>query len=141
MIYKKENILIVDDEPDMCWALAHILGCMDFYAQKAFNGEHALQLVAETHFPMAFLDAKLPDIEGLDLAGQIRQKDSGVRIFIVSGYYYQNDKEVQRALAQGLVVGFIAKPFDHDEIRKAIRDCLSEAPGTIGADRPAGCRK
>jgi DNA-binding NtrC family response regulator len=141
MITKKENILIVDDELDMCWALARILDRMDFCVQKAFNGEQALQLVAETHFPMAFLDAKLPDIDGLDLAEQIRQKDAGVRIFIVSGYYYQNDKEVQRSLAQGLIIGFIAKPFDHDEIRKAIRDCLSEVPETIGASRSAGCRK
>jgi CheY-like chemotaxis protein len=141
MINKKENILIVDDEPDMCWTLVRILGGMDFCAQKALNGEQALQLVAETHFPLAFLDAKLPDIEGLDLAEQIRQKDAGVRIIIVSGYYYQNDKEVQRALAQGLIIGFIAKPFDHDEIRRAILDCFSEVPGIIGASSSARCRK
>lgn len=126
MINKKQTILIVDDEPDMCWTLACILDRMDFYAQKAFNGEQALQLVAENQFPMAFLDAKLPDIEGLDLAGQIRQKDAGVCIFMVSGYFYKNDKEVQQALAQRLIAGFIAKPFDHEEIRTAIRNCFSE---------------
>lgn len=126
MINKKQTILIVDDEPDMCWALACILNRMDFCAQKAFNGEQALGLVAQNQFPMAFLDVKLPDIEGLDLAGQIRQKDDGVRIFIVSGYFYKNDKEVQQALAQGLIAGFIAKPFDHEEIRTAIRNCFSE---------------
>lgn len=125
MTNKKQSILIVDDEPDMCWALASILVRMDFYAQKAFNGEQALRLVAENQFPMAFLDAKLPDIEGLDLAGQIRQKDAGVRIFIVSGYFYKNDKEVRQAVSQGLIAGFIAKPFDHEEIRTAIRNCFS----------------
>ncbi len=126
MINKERSILIVDDEPDMCWALANILNRMDFYAQKAFNGEQALGLVAENHFPVAFLDAKLPDIEGLDLAGRIRQKDANVFIFIVSGYFYDNDKEVRQALAQGLIAGFIAKPFDHEEILAAIRDCFSE---------------
>jgi DNA-binding NtrC family response regulator len=126
MINKERSILIVDDEPDMCWALANILNRMDFYAQKAFNGEQALGLVAENHYPIAFLDAKLPDIEGLDLAGRIRRKDANVLIFIVSGYFYINNKEVRQALAQGLIAGFIAKPFDHEEIRTAIRDCFSE---------------
>lgn len=126
MINKKQTVLIVDDEPDMTWALACILNRMDFCTKKAFNGERALQLVAESQFPMAFLDAKLPDIEGLDLAVRIRQKDAGVRIFMVSGYFYKNDKEVQQALAQGLIAGFIAKPFDHEEIRTAIRNCFSE---------------
>lgn len=130
MTNKKRTILIVDDEPDMCWALARILDRMDFCAQKAFNGEQALQLVAENHFPMAFLDAKLPDIEGLDLAERIRQNDDGVSIFIVSGYFYKNDKEVQRALAQGLIAGFIAKPFDHEEIQTAVRNCFSDTTGT-----------
>ncbi len=126
MIQSAKTILIVDDEPDMCWALAHILGRMNCCAQKAFNGQHALQLVAKNHFPIALLDAKLPDIEGLDLAERIWKKDAEVRIFIVSGYFYQNDKEIQRALAQGLIAGFIAKPFDHEEIRAAIQDCFSD---------------
>ena len=118
---KKQNILIVDDEPDMCWALARILNRMVFCTREAFNGEQALALVGQEHFPIAFLDAKLPDIEGLDLAARIIEKDAGVRIFIVSGFFYKNDQEVQQALAQGLITGFIAKPFDHEEIRTAIR--------------------
>jgi DNA-binding NtrC family response regulator len=129
LINKKPNFLIVDDEPDMCWALARILDRMTFCARKAFNGEQALRLVEQEHFPIAFLDAKLPDIEGLDLAARIVQKDAGVRIFMVSGFFYKNDKEVQQALTLGLIAGFIAKPFDHDEIRTAIRKCYPEWMG------------
>lgn len=130
MFAKKGKILIIDDEPDMCWALGYILERMNFHAQKAFTGEQALTWVAENHFPLVFLDAKLPDMEGLDLARRIREKDAGVRIIIVSGYFYKNNKEVQRALVDGLIAGFIAKPFDHDEIRTAVLNCFShEAQG------------
>lgn len=125
MTQSLKTILIVDDEPDMCWALEHILGRMGYDTRKVFNGEQALRKVAEKHFPLAFLDAKLPDIEGLDLAARIRKIDARVRILLVSGYFYQNDKEVQQALARGLILGFIAKPIDHGEIQAAIRDCFS----------------
>ena len=123
---QRENILIVDDEPDMCWALACILSRIGYWTQKAYNGRQALQMIAENHFPIAFLDAKLPDFEGLDLAGRIRQKDTDVRIIVVSGYFYKNDQEVQQALTKGLIAGFIAKPFDHEEIRFALHNCLSK---------------
>ncbi len=126
MTNNQQTILIVDDEPDMCWALENILNHMNFHVQKAFNGEQALQLASENRFPMAFLDAKLPDIEGLDLARGIRESNDGICIFIVSGYFYKNDKEVQQALTKGLISGCIAKPFDHEEIRTAIRNRFSE---------------
>lgn len=124
MLNKDCSILIVDDEPDMCRAVAHILDGMGFSSQKAFNGEQALQLICKKHFRMVIIDAKLPDIEGLDLAAQIRQKDAGACIFFVSGYFYKNDREIRLAMSQGLIAGFISKPFDHDEIQAAIQDCL-----------------
>lgn len=125
MIHTAQRILIVDDEPDMCWALASILSRIDCRAQKALNGEKALRLVTKHHFTVAFLDAKLPDIEGLDLAGRIREKDADTHIFMVSGYFYKNDKAILHALDNGLIDGFFAKPFDHHEIRCAILNGLS----------------
>ncbi len=72
-------------------------------------------------FRAAFLDAKLPDIEGLDLARRLRDIDPVIHIVMISGYFYRDDNDVQNALAEGLIKGFIGKPFDHDEILKAIK--------------------
>ena len=118
---KNKLFLIVDDEPDMCWALEQILkknGCL---CKKTLNGQNALKLVRQNRFQLAFLDAKLPDIEGLDLARQIREIDPSLRIIIVSGYFYKDDIGVQKALADGFISGFISKPFNHDEIVRNIR--------------------
>ena len=122
MTEKNAAFLIVDDEPDMCWALENILKKNGLKSEKALNGSEALSLVRQNRFQMAFLDAKLPDIEGLELAKQIYKADPSVRIVIVSGYFYKDDTEIQGALTNGLVSGFIAKPFDHDEILKAINN-------------------
>jgi len=110
--------LIVDDEPDLCWALENILKKNGFLSKKALNGRDALKLVNENRFELAFLDAKLPDIEGLELAKQIRKIAPFVRIVIVSGYFYRDDVGIQNAMTEGSISGFIDKPFDHNDILK-----------------------
>ncbi|MCG2776853.1 MAG: response regulator [Desulfobacterales bacterium] len=122
----KENVfLIVDDEPDMCWALEHILEKNGYPSKKALNGQEALKLVEGNRFQLAFLDAKLPDIEGLELARRIRELDPSIDIVIVSGYFYKDDVGIQHSLAEGLISSFISKPFNHDEILKTIESNLS----------------
>ena len=122
---EEQVFLIVDDEPDMCLALENILKRNGFVSQRALDGRQALTLVRQIRFRLAFLDAKLPDIEGLELAKRIQEVDPSVRIVIVSGYFYRDDVGVQRALAEGLISGFIAKPFDHHEIIKTLESTCS----------------
>jgi DNA-binding NtrC family response regulator len=120
MSKKQEEFLIVDDEPEICWVFENILKKNGFLSDRAFNGREALQLVKKKHFRLAFLDAKLPDMEGLELARQIRKIDPGVCAVIVSGYFYKDDINIQNALEEEVICSFISKPFNHDEILKAI---------------------
>jgi len=117
---REPMVLVVDDEPDMCWALEHILETNGVRAKRALTAQEALTLLESERFPLVFLDAKLPDMEGLELARQIREMNPSVRIVVVSGYFYREDEAVRKALAEGLICGFVAKPFLHDEIRKVI---------------------
>ncbi len=113
-------ILIVDDEPDMCWALQHILRGKGLDSKIAMSGQETLALVAKYNIRLAFLDAKLPDMEGLELARRIREIDPSTRIAMVSGYFYESDFAIQKAYEEGLIVGFISKPFLNDEILRVI---------------------
>lgn len=115
------TILIVDDELDVCWALEYIMHKGGFHTVKSFKAWDALCLLRETRFQAVFIDAKLPDIDGIELARQIRQIDSDVRIIMVSGYFYQDDISVQQAIAQGLISAFISKPFLQEEIMNALQ--------------------
>ena len=118
---KKDLFLIVDDEPDMCWALEYMLKKNGILSKRALSGQEAISLMELNRFRAAFLDAKLPDIEGLELARRLRDIDPVIHIVMISGYFYRDDNDVQNALAEGLIKGFIGKPFDHDEILKAIK--------------------
>ena len=119
---KKKLFLIIDDEPDMCWALENILKKNGFLSKKALNGHEALTLIESNRFRVAFLDAKLPDMEGLDLAKELLNIDPAIHIVMISGYFYQDDDAVQKAITEGLIKDFIGKPFDHDEILKVIKN-------------------
>ena len=113
-------ILIVDDEPDMCWALEHILNKRGYVTRQALSAREALKLMEEHRFACAFLDAKLPDIDGLELARCIRLIVPDIRIIMVSGYFYRDDVSIQEAIAQGLIVDFISKPFLQAEILRVL---------------------
>ena len=114
---KRPHILVVDDEPDMCWALENILDSEGYQITTTTSGKEALELVGETSFQVVFIDAKLSDLDGLELAALIRQQSPRTSIVLISGYYYQEDRTINEGLVKHLFVGFISKPFDLEEVR------------------------
>jgi len=123
------TVLIVDDEPDMCWVLKNLLSDRGYDIRSVQTGQAAINLLADTRFRIALLDAKLTDIDGLQLAAQIKSTDPSINIIVISGYYYENDVNIQKAINEGLVFGFISKPFFHDDLIKML-DAAAFNPGT-----------
>ena len=120
MSHENRLFLIVDDEPEICWVFEHILKKKGFACRKALSAREAMALADQYTFCMAFFDAKLPDLDGIELARQIRRIHPRLPIVIVSAYFYQDDKTIQEAVKSGLIAGFISKPFAHEEIMRVI---------------------
>jgi DNA-binding NtrC family response regulator len=133
---EKASILIVDDEPDMCWALENMLRPGGYAVTTTTTGAQALELLAAESYALAFVDAKLPDLDGLELAALIRQRSPNTAIVLISGYFYQEDKAVTEGLQKNLFVDFIPKPFDLKEIRSVTRQVLERARGENHAKGP-----
>ncbi|MEK7685110.1 MAG: response regulator [Verrucomicrobiota bacterium] len=112
--------LIVDDGPDQCWALEHVLADLHLPSQKAFTGRAALELVQQHRFQFAFLDVKLPDMDGLQLARLIHNLAPEISLVMISGFLSEDDAEVLQALATGVIAGFLQKPFLHSRIRELL---------------------
>ena len=118
-------VLVVDDDPDICWALERVLGALGAQCIRALDGRSAL-LAARLNRPaMALLDAKLPDIDGLELARNLRKADPAILVLVISGYFYKDDPAIQAALEQRLIHGFIEKPFSHAEVIETVKDAFS----------------
>ena len=118
-------VLVVDDDPDLCWALEHVLRELRVRCIRALDGQAALQAARLNRLVVALLDAKLPDIDGLELAQRIRLVHPGILILVVSGYFYKDDPVIETAMAQRLIHGFIEKPFSHGEVVAAVKNLLS----------------
>jgi DNA-binding NtrC family response regulator len=114
--------LIVDDEPDLCWALEHLLASKGLPCQIAQTAQAALDLMKAHRFQLALLDVTLPDMNGLNLARSLRKLDPLLHIVILSGYLSNEAAAVALARREGLISAYFNKPFLHDEILHVIED-------------------
>jgi YesN/AraC family two-component response regulator len=59
-------------------------------------------------------------MDGLELARCIRLIAPDMRLLMVSGYFYRDDISIQEAIAQGVIIDFISKPFLQEEILRVL---------------------
>jgi YesN/AraC family two-component response regulator len=104
----------------MLWVLESVLRSRNFKVSTASTGARALDLAVQTEFEIVFLDAKLPDMEGFEIANLIKLSHPHTKIIMISGYYYEHDDKIQEALKTGLIIHFIPKPFSNAAVLKAI---------------------
>jgi CheY-like chemotaxis protein len=110
-------ILIVDDEPDMCWVISHIIQSQGLHVITSCSGEDACFKLMHGEFSFVFLDAKLPDMDGLEVARRASTMVQGRPcVILVSGYHYYDDPVVRHAIAEGIICGFLAKPFTNKDL-------------------------
>ncbi|MCX6054951.1 MAG: response regulator [Chloroflexi bacterium] len=115
------NILIVDDDEDICWVIKKVFRQDNFFIKCANNGAQALALITKFNFNVAILDAKLPDIDGLSLATLTRQTHPYIQIIIISGYYTAEDEIILEGIKKGSFDFFVSKPFELDTLRQVIQ--------------------
>jgi CheY-like chemotaxis protein len=130
---RPSTCLIVDDDPDTCWALGHVLQKHGVPSQHVLRAEQAVEEVRRFPYALALLDAKLADLDGLELARRIRALAPGILIIIVSGYFYPDDVVIQEALASGLIQDFVGKPFLHGDIVRSVQKALLGRPDPLSA--------
>jgi CheY-like chemotaxis protein len=116
--------LVVEDEPGIGWAIRSLLERAAATVTVAVSGASALAALGRERFAVIFLDVKLPDADGFELAGIIKRKAPATPIVMISAYFYPNDPKVQQMLERGVVRHFIAKPFRYEQVIAALRDVV-----------------
>jgi DNA-binding NtrC family response regulator len=135
------HILVVDDEPDVCWALENILSPAGYPVTTTTQGVEALELLARQPYAVAFVDAKLPDLDGLELSALICQRSPHTAVILISGYYYREDSMVMDGLAKNLYVGFLSKPFQISEVLSLAYQAASRTGKENDAKSPHSTRR
>ena len=119
--------LVMDDEVDLAWAVQQTLELDGWRVVVAHTGAAAIVLAAAEPIRIAFVDAKLPDIDGLDVARRIVELQPATMMVLISGYYYSEDQAVRETLRHGLFANFISKPFDLTEISTLAQRALARS--------------
>ena len=111
---RKQDVLIVDDEEEICFLLAAFLKQMGYNADYAYSlGEGAEKLSDGKGFDVVFLDLNLPDGLGYKLIPEIKQTNRDARIIMISAH----DSTLQRIKNETDDVDqYLSKPFSRDHI-------------------------
>ena len=123
----KLRVLVVDDEPAIRRYLNTSLSAEGYRIDLARNGQEALGECASFRPDLIILDLSLPDIEGLEVLRQLRQR-TAVPVIILS-VHEQEGVKVQ-ALDTG-ADDYVTKPFGTGELlaRHARRDAAAISGG------------
>ena len=83
----------------------------------AEDGRHALRGIREHKPDIVLTDIRMPYMDGLEMAENIRQRYPSIKIVIFSGF---DEFEYAKAALQVEAVDYILKPFSFDKIRTAM---------------------
>jgi DNA-binding response OmpR family regulator len=119
----KPRILFVDDNDDIRFMVALLLGTSDYEVMTTDCVTSALELAQQEAFDLYLLDNKFPDGTGNDLCEKIREFDHHTPIIFYSGDAHEADR--QRALRCG-AQAYVMKP-DIDGLPKTIARVMRAA--------------
>lgn len=125
------RILVVDDEADICQMVKFALESMGVgQVHCAGNGQDAWNLFYEARgrFDMVISDWMMPQMTGLGLLQRVRGRDAKVPFLMLT---VKASREDVAAAATAGVTGYVAKPFDvqdlQNHVRALARKILAEA--------------
>jgi CheY-like chemotaxis protein len=115
----KRVVLIIEDNPDGGDTLAQAMEISGHRAHVARDGRSGIALARTLKPDIIFCDIGLPDIDGFEVAREIRKDGAlaGVRLIALTGYAQPED------LAHANEAGFdfhVAKPADLDKVYRLL---------------------
>ena len=113
------RILVVEDEKAVAHMIAMVLGGPTAKVATARNGWEALIKIGATAqpFDVVITDHRMPRMTGLELVRQLRAKNFGGKILVLSAYLSDQDIQAYETLNVDMMM---SKPFDFDELQQAM---------------------
>ena len=117
----KAKILVVDDEPEIGWAFAKILGEDGYEILTAKNGKEALAKVEREQPDLVFLDVKLPGMDGLSILRKIKEDRHEQLVIMLTGH--EDVKTAVEAMKLG-AYDYLIKPLPNERLKIIVQHAL-----------------
>ncbi len=131
------QILIIDDDMDMCNLLSRFLQRKGFETDTAFTGNKGLAKFRERNFDVVLCDFRLGDIDGRDVLTELKKINPAAVVIIITGY--SDIKMAVDVMRQG-AFDYITKPLIPEEVVNVINKGLNERlspSANAGSSAPA----
>ncbi len=108
------NVLVVDDNEQLCTSAASNLEELGVHAEWTTDGRQAIEMIEERHnrnddYRFVLIDWKMPNMDGLQTIQEIQKKvGKEIPVFLISAYDWSDIEEDARAAE---IEGFISKPL------------------------------
>jgi PAS domain S-box-containing protein len=138
----KETLLVVEDQAEVRNFVATALRTYGYRVMQAADAKEAL-LVCEReqgHVDLLLTDVVMPDCSGKELANQLAERWSGIRVLFMSGHA---DDALVRHGSPAAGAHFIQKPFSPEQLAAKVRESLktrNRPARIVVADDEAGVR-
>lgn len=125
MILPEWNVLVVDDNEQLCISAVDSLTELGTHAEWVDDGMRAVEMIEERHnqnndYHFVLLDWKMPGMDGLQTLREIRKRvGDDIPIFLISAYDWN---EIEEEANSAGVRGFISKPL----FKSTLYYCLKE---------------
>ncbi|HSE94422.1 MAG TPA: sigma-54 dependent transcriptional regulator [Methylomirabilota bacterium] len=108
------RILVADDEPSIRWLLERVLRQAGHSVTVVEDGASAVARARTEPFDLAFLDVRMPGLDGLEALTQLRQAAPDTAVIVMTAH--GSVRAAVEAMQRG-AYDYLAKPFDNDEVR------------------------
>lgn len=115
------KILIVDDNPNMSSLLSEMLEVFDYESVLASDGNQALDELQSSEFSMVITDMRMPNMTGMELLKEVKQRYPKVKVVLISGY---TGAQIESEAEEHKADGFLGKPLMMSDIEKLLNDLL-----------------
>ena len=119
-----KKILVVDDNEMLCRFACEILRAEGYHAVPAANATAALHAFEQEDFDLVVTDFLMPGRHGLDLAREIRAKNSQFPIIVMTAYEPVESEHVTL---------WLPKEFLFPRLLEKVRACLAQPETTVEA--------
>ena len=128
-----KRVLIADDDESIRWVLQKAVTGMGFAADLAEDGDKALALLGKNTYAAAFVDIRMPGVEGIEVLERVQARKSPTLFFIMTAVHLP---DVAARSTRAGAAEFITKPFDLSRIEGLLREVAQEASSRESPFRP-----
>ena len=116
------SILIIDDEAAIRESLETLLAIEGYNVEAARSAEEGLAMLAASPRDLVLLDFALPDRNGIEVLEEIRDRDPGLPVIMITAY--GTVENAVKAIQAG-ATNFIQKPWDNEKLLADVRASIS----------------